>query len=104
MECPSCNGGMVERMGMHGAFLFCPKQATCGQRTITKELGVTFTDRSPVVHNHRVRNYTASGMQSSIRRAASAVGLASSAPDSWVDGLGNSYDSVNNEGDWYRPY
>ena len=36
MKCPSCNGEMKERKGIYGNFLFCPQQATCGQKTISE--------------------------------------------------------------------
>lgn len=35
MICEKCNSDMKLRSGVHGDFWFCPKQKSCGQKTIS---------------------------------------------------------------------
>lgn len=37
MKCPKCRTEMEEREGKFGPFLFCPRQAKCGQKTVSKQ-------------------------------------------------------------------
>lgn len=89
MNCPKCSKEMLERKGRFGTFLFCPNQKLCKQATISKsQLRVS----TPTYHSISADEY--------------GINLQSVnwTQESEPNELGESYDSVNNEGDWYRPY
>jgi len=113
MKCPTCNTHMQERNGTFGLFAFCPNQAACKQKTISKasfNLQGTTAGRMPMsqANIEEVVRETEPLMQEVRIMEAELGPLFVPSQEDFVNDLGDPVDydgaMVGNSGEWFRPY